>query len=93
MLPDDGGYRRTPQSLPLRERVLLAQRISVARVAGISWAEIATIENMRERTLRHFHRRWYEDLAREGRTPDALLRVVMKRVREQRTSSGASANV
>jgi hypothetical protein len=62
----------------MREQVLLAQRIAIARAVKVPWAEIAAIENMRERTLRHLHRRWRDDLARETEPPEVLLAAVQR---------------
>ena len=65
ILPDTRPSRRTPQSLPLRERVWLAQRIALARFLGIKWADIARLEGMSERTLRYHLARWRKELEQE----------------------------
>ena len=69
ILPETPPPRRTPQSLPLRERMWLAQRIALARFHGIQWADIALLEGMSERTLRYHFARWKEGLDRSGRPP------------------------
>jgi hypothetical protein len=76
ILPERGIPSRTPQSLPLRERVLLGQRIAIARAVGTPWSQIASAEQMRERTLRHFHRGWLDDLEREEEDGAVLLRAI-----------------
>jgi hypothetical protein len=75
MLPDTRPFRRTPQSLPLRERVWLAQRIAPARFLGIRWAEIARLEGMSERTLRYHLARWRTELEQEQEPVSDLLRA------------------
>ena len=75
MLPDTRPSRRTPQSLPLRERVWLAQRIALARWLGIRWAEIALLEGMSERTLRYHLARWRKELEEEQEPVSDLLRA------------------
>jgi hypothetical protein len=74
ILPETPPPRRTPQSLPLRERMWLAQRIALARFLGIKWADIALLEGMSERTLRYHLARWREGLEQE-RTPTSVLLV------------------
>src|SRR5438105_4621445 len=73
MLPEQPPRRRTPQSLPLRERVWLAQRIALARFLGIPWAELARLEGMSERTLRYHLARWREELEQEQEPASTLL--------------------
>lgn len=73
ILPEKLPARRTPQSLPLRERVWLAQRIALARYLGIPWAELERLEGMSQRTLRYHLARWREELEREQQPPSALL--------------------
>ncbi len=73
ILPEESPPRRTPQSLPLRERVWLAQRIALARFLGIPWTDIALLEGMSERTLRYHLARWKEGLERERVPVSALL--------------------
>ena len=73
MLPETASPRRTPQSLPLRERVSLAQRIALARWLGIPWAEISRLEGMSQRTLSYHLKRWREELAQEQEPSSALL--------------------
>jgi len=74
-LPDTRPTRRTPQSLPLRERVWLAQRIALARFLGIKWADIARLEGMSERTLRYHAARWRTELEQEQEPVSDLLRA------------------
>jgi hypothetical protein len=75
ILPDTRPSRRTPQSLPLRERVWLAQRIALARFLGIKWADIARLEGMSERTLRYHVARWRKELEQEQEPVSDLLRA------------------
>ena len=75
ILPEKSPPRRTPQSLPLRERVWLAQRIALARWLGIKWAEVALLEGMSERTLRYHLARWKKGLEREREPVSDLLRA------------------
>ena len=72
-MPETLPPRRTPQSLPLRERVWLAQRIALARFLGMKWADVALLEGMSERTLRYHLARWKEGLERERVPVSALL--------------------
>ena len=82
ILPEESPPRRTPQSLPLRERVWLAQRIAIARWLGLKRAQIAALEGMSERTLRYHFARWKEGLERE-RVPTSALLVACKATWDQ----------
>jgi hypothetical protein len=73
ILPEKLPPRCTPQSLPLRERVWLAQRIALARFLGVKWADVARLEGMSERTLRYHLARWKAELEREQQPTSALL--------------------
>jgi len=64
----------------MREQVLLAERIGVARATEMPWAEIASREDMSERTLRYHYRRWIEDCYREREPRDDLVRACNARV-------------
>jgi hypothetical protein len=75
MLPESPPRRRTPQSLPLRERVWLAQRIALARFLGIPWADVSRLEGMSERTLRYHLARWKKELEQEQEPVSDLLRA------------------
>lgn len=79
ILPDESSPRRTPQSLPLRERVWLAQRIALARWLGIKWTDIALLEGMSERTLRYHLARWKAELERETEPTSELMRACEER--------------
>jgi len=73
ILPEKLPPRCTPQSLPLRERVWLAQRIALARFLGVKWADVAMLEGMSERTLRYHLARWKTELEQEQQPTSALL--------------------
>ena len=79
ILPEKRSPRCTPQSLPLRERVWLAQRIALARFLGVPWREIARLEGMSDRTLRYHLSRWREELEREQQPTSALLAACQDR--------------
>jgi hypothetical protein len=80
ILPETLPPRRTPQSLPLRERVWLAQRIALARFLGIRWADVARMEGMSERTLRYHLARWKKELEQERAPTSVLLAACEARI-------------
>ncbi len=59
-----------PCSRPVYERVLLAQRIALARTGieplAATWDQLAAETGVPKRTLQHFWRRWGEDLSPFG---------------------------
>jgi hypothetical protein len=93
ILPEMLPPRRTPQSLPLRERVWLAQRIALARVLGIKWADVAFLEGMSERTLRYHLARWQKELEQERAPTSVLLAACEARIEAEQPPQLAGKQV
>jgi len=66
----------------MRDAIALGQRVAIARAMRVPWREIAEAEQVAERTLRHFMRRWRADLEREQEPNAVLMRICRMRVDE-----------